>query len=217
MTFLVSTGPVTGLLSIHWAVPELAANNIHIKWSIALSTNTAIIASSSWLDLTVPMEIDAAWTCLVSGSVLQVLTAEGVLGEVDLSHCPAVTGALIISRQSVKEESLSVCGVWSVILSCVGGRFFELQVRISESSCTAVSVRERYFHVPSERASVAGSVRRSYAMLPCCTALARVRVNAMQGEAHIAHSAGAQQGELLVLVGYHSQFGLQLIIEGILP
>jgi hypothetical protein len=212
MMILISTGPVTGLLSIHWAVPELAANNIHIKWSITLSTSTVVIASTSCLDIMVPVEVSAVWTCLVSGSVLRVLTAEGVQGEVDLSHCPAVTGALIISRQPVKEESLHMHGVWSVILSCVGGRFFELQLRISESSCTAISMRERYFHVPSEQASVAGSVRRSYVMLPCCTALARVRVNALQGE---AHNAGAQQQcEPLVLVGYHSHFGLQLIVEG---
>eukprot|EP01032_Pedospumella_encystans_P014707 gene14707-16870_t len=144
------------------------------------------------------------------------------MGSVDLStSCPAVVGAVVLnttdahsatstSKASVEESALTTTTA-TVLLSCVGDRYFALTLHITTASCCAVSICERFFLLPSEtscaRINNADAVRRTRTMLPCCETLVRIPSTWLQGETN------NHNNDLVILLGFHAHFGVQLIIE----
>lgn len=163
-----------------------------------------------------------SWACIIVASSLKVLTRSGILGCVDLStSCPAVVGAVVLStidahsatstsKASVDESAVTTTA--TVLLSCVGDRYFALTLQITATSCHAVSICERYFLLHTETScatlSSTDKMRQTRTMLPCCETLVRIPSSWLQEEKN------NHNNELVILLGFHAHFGVQLIIEG---
>lgn len=197
--------------------PELQSNTIQLKWSLALTQDNIIIASN-----TIPMNpLQTActpWACAVAGASLKVLTRTGVLGCVDLrSSCPSVVGAVVLDSTDRETTANGIIDSASgttatILLSCTNDRYFALTLQLTATECTAVSICERFFIMPTEAdilnrcETTVDAVRETRTMSPCCESLVRVPSKPHSNNNH---------PELLVLLGFHASFGLQLIIEGV--
>lgn len=203
---MYTSGPVTGLCTVHWASPDLPSS-VHLKWSMALPQESVVVATNF---ATEKLHTNGfAWSCIVLDVQLSVVTASGVLGRVDLHFCPLVTAAAVLESRAVESANdlSAITYTAIVLLSCVGDKFFEVSLRVSRDACSVEATRERHFHAPSERTLTSQSTpRRTYTLLPYCEKLVRVSTEWLRVD--------ADQPLPLVLIGYHAQFGMQMIVEG---
>jgi len=181
---------------------------------MALPTDRVLVATNCSAAAAHPKGF--AWTCIVVGTQLRVATPSAVLVPIEL-HCNPTAAVIVrseVSTDLVAEYAVTYTA--TVVLSLPGDRYFECVLRVSDGACSATSIRETFFQVPCERPSAAPvstkepARRRTRTELPWCETLVSMDVSWLRGMTGLV-----AQPLPLVLVGYHSQHGIQLIVEGV--
>lgn len=196
---------------------------MQLKWSLALTQKSIVFASNTIPNAT--NESYAPWACVIVASTLKVLTASGILGIVDLSHsCPAVTAAVVLDCTTSFETNNATSDytnennsftIATVLLSCAGDRYFTLTLHLTATGCTAINICERFFLLPAEATKtqvINSNGRQTRTMLPSCDSLKRVPTKWLQPSSNSSNVNN--ENDVLILLGFHASFGIQLIMEG---